>query len=358
MLEQFKEIKKIEILEEVFLGNTVFEYIIFLSTVLVLFFIIKILEKVLLGRLKAKNESFEKKLIWNLIIDFILSIKTSFYLYLALFISLSTIQVSDLLMKVFTVILTVWIAIRLMLGLQSLVDYILNKKLLNDSDPEKEVVVKNVGTIIKVLLWIFAGLLLLSNFGVKVTSLVAGLGIGGIAIAFALQSVLEDLFSSFSIYLDKPFTVGDFIVVDDKTGTVEKIGIKTTRIRALQGEEIVVSNKELTNSKIHNFKKLNKRRSLFEFGVVYGTSNEKMEEIPKIVKQIIESQDMTEFDRVHFKGFGDSALEFEVSYYVLSPEYMDYRNVHEKVLLEIKRRFNEKEIEMAFPTRTVHLFNK
>jgi len=358
MSDIFKNIMNSEILSITFLGNTLFDYLVFLLSLLVLFLIIKVGEGAVLNRLKKRREKLKKGSFPAVLIEFILSIKTGFYLYLAFFLSLPLLDVPLISIRIFSGVLLVWVVFRLMIGVQMLIDWFLNRKLLDDADPGTEVAAKNIGTIIKALFWIFAVLLILSNFGVEVTSLIAGLGIGGLAIAFALQNVLEDLFSSFAIYLDKPFTVGDFIIVGDQMGVVEKIGIKTTRIRALQGEEIVISNKELTTERVHNFKKLQKRRSVFEFGVVYGTPDEKMRKIPGIIKEIIQNKEMAEFDRAHFKEFGDSALEFEVAYYVMSSEFMDYRNVHQEILFEIKTRFGEEGIDMAFPTRTVHLFNK
>ena len=357
MFEQIENFKNLELLQQSFLNNTLFEYVLFGASFLALFLIIKIFEQVLLVKLKNRQKKIGEPSFKKVLLDFIVSIRSSFLLYLAFYISLSLLEVTDGLMTFLTVVLAGWATIRIMIGVQLFIDYTLNKRLLSDAEPGTEVAAKNIGTIVKALLWIFAILLLLSNFGVEVTSLVAGLGIGGLAIAFALQNVLEDLFSSFAIYFDKPFTIGDFIIVGDQIGTVEKIGIKTTRIRALQGEEIVMSNNELTNARVHNFKKLQKRRGVFEFGVVYGTSDEKMEKIPKIVKEIVESKELAEFDRAHFKEFGDSALEFEVAYYVLSSEFMAYRDVHQQILLDIKKRFKEEGISMAFPTRTVHIHN-
>ncbi len=355
MFENIKNYRSLNVLEEVFLGNTILEYLFFLGLLLSLFLIIKVTERLLLGKLKKLKKSADNKNFKKILFDFLLSIKSYFYLYLAFFISLSVLTIPENFKKVFVVVLVSWAVFRLMIGIQMVIDYLLDKKLLKDAEPGKEVMVKNLGTIAKVIMWIFAFLLVLSNFGVEVTSLIAGLGVGGIAIAFAFQSILEDLFSSFAIYIDKPFTVGDFIIVGDQIGIVEKIGIKTTRVRALQGEEIVISNTELTTEIVHNFKKLEKRRGVFNFGVVYGTSDEKMRKIPEIVEEIISSKDLTEFDRAHFKEFGDSALEFEVAYYVLSSKFMDYRDTHQKILFDIKERFNNEGIEMAFPTRTVHL---
>ncbi len=352
MLSDFLRINEVGFLQQEFFGNSVLDYIFFLLFLFFLFLIIKLLEKILLSKLKESKTGQGLK---GVLIKFVLSIRSQFYLFVAFYLSLLTLNISEQIINFLTGILFFWIVFRVMIGVQMLVDYLLNKKILSDAGPEAEVVGKNLATVVKVVLWIFAILLALSNFGVEVTSLIAGLGIGGIAIAFAFQNILEDLFSSFTIYFDKPFTVGEFIEIEGERGIVEKIGIKSTRIRSPRGEEVIISNKELTNEKIHNLKKLERRRVIFQFGVLYGTTNEKMEKIPKIMKEIIDSQDLTEFDRTHFNNFGDSALEFEAAYFVNSADFADYRNAHQEVLLGVKIEFEKEGIEMAFPTRTVHL---
>jgi small-conductance mechanosensitive channel len=207
--------------------------------------------------------------------------------------------------------------------------------------------------IVRVGVWSLAFLLIFENLGFDVTALVAGLGIGGIAVALAAQSVLGDLFSSLAIVLDRPFEVGDFIIFGDNQGTVEKIGIKTTRLRSLSGEQIVCANSDLINSRIHNYKRMSERRVLFALGVTYGTPVEKLERIPALLKEIIESQRLTRFDRAHFMQFGDSALNFEIVYFVLSADYNTYMDVHQAVILEIARAFQRERIEFAYPTRTL-----
>ncbi|MGH6865797.1 MAG: mechanosensitive ion channel family protein, partial [Methyloceanibacter sp.] len=177
---------------------------------------------------------------------------------------------------------------------------------------------------VRVAVWSLALLLIFENLGFDVTALIAGLGIGGIAVALAAQSVLGDLFSSLAIVLDRPFEVGDFIVFGDQKGTVERIGIKTSRIRSLSGEQIVCSNTDLINSRIHNYKRMAERRVLFGLAVTYDTPQAKLERIPTLLKEIVESRELTRFDRAHFCGFGDMALNFEIVYWVLSPEYNTY----------------------------------
>jgi small-conductance mechanosensitive channel len=187
-----------------------------------------------------------------------------------------------------------------------------------------------------------------------VTSLIAGLGIGGLAIAFALQGVLGDLFASFSIYFDKPFRIGDFIVVGSDVGNVEKIGIKTTRIRTLQGEELVISNTELTTARVQNFKKMEERRIVTEFGITYETKQELVREVPGIVTLIFDDLDGGRLDRVHFTKFADSSLLFEVVYYVQSSDYRQYLDIQQAFNFDLMKRFSEVGIEFAYPTQTIY----
>jgi small-conductance mechanosensitive channel len=224
-----------------------------------------------------------------------------------------------------------------------------------DFDPALRTAVGGIGFIGRVIIWSVVALLVLSNLHVNVTTLVAGLGVGGIAIALAVQNVLGDLFASLSILLDRPFVVGEFIVIDSLAGTVEHVGLKTTRIRSLSGEQIVMSNGDLLKSRIHNYKKLAERRIVFGFGVTYDTGYEKLTKIPAMVREIISGVEKIRFDRAHFKEYGDSSLNFEVVYIVLDPDYNIYMDVQQKINLEIYRRFAEQGIEFAFPTRTLYL---
>lgn len=198
----------------------------------------------------------------------------------------------------------------------------------------------------------------LENFGVNITGLVAGLGIGGIAVALALQNVLGDLFASLSIALDKPFVIGDFVVVDGLLGTIEFIGLKTTRIRSLSGEQVVVANSDLLNSRIHNYKRMEERRALFTFGVTYQTPRAKLAAIPPMIKDIIGKRPDTRFDRAHFKAYADSSLLFEVVYFILSPDYNTYMDIQEAINLELFGRFEEEGIDFAYPTHTIHIADR
>ena len=221
----------------------------------------------------------------DLLISVVQSIKAPTSLMLSVFIASRMVSIPLVIDTVVFVIFALSLVRQLSISLRIVVSYIIRKQLNEDEQAEKGVA-DLMSAIATVLVWVFGGLFILSNLGVDVTSLVAGLGIGGLAVALALQNILSDLFSSFSIILDKPFVVGDFIIVGQEMGTVEKIGIKTTRIRALQGEEIVISNQELTTTRVQNFKKLEKRRVVVMLGVEYSTNSEKMKAIPEITKGV------------------------------------------------------------------------
>ncbi|MEX2583251.1 MAG: mechanosensitive ion channel family protein [Gemmatimonadota bacterium] len=215
--------------------------------------------------------------------------------------------------------------------------------------------VRALGFLGSVALWTVILLVVLENLGIDVTALIAGLGIGGIAIALALQNVLGDLFASLSIVLDKPFVVGDFIIVGDLLGTVEHVGLKTTRVRSLSGEQLVFANSDLLTSRIRNFKRMFERRVVFAFGVEYGTPQEQLEWIPGAVREIVEALPDTRFDRAHFKEYGDSSLDFEVVYYVLEPDFNVYMDRQQSINLALYEQFGERDIAFAFPTRTLHV---
>jgi len=212
------------------------------------------------------------------------------------------------------------------------------------------------GLVGRIVLWSIALLVTLDNLGFNITTLMASLGIGGIAVALAVQNILGDIFSSVSIALDKPFVIGDFIVVDNFMGTVEYIGMKTTRLRSLGGEQIVISNTELLKNRIRNYKRMQERRVAFEFGIAYETPAGEVEAIPQLVRRIVSDERFnTRFDRAHFKSYGDSALLFEVVYYVLDPDYNKYMDIQQGINLALLREFRQRGIAFAYPTRTLHL---
>ena len=212
--------------------------------------------------------------------------------------------------------------------------------------------------IVNAMIFIFAFLIILWVLRIDLSGVVVGLGVGGIAIAFALQNVLSDVFSAFSIYFDKPFEIGDFIVVGDYSGTVKKIGMKSTRVQLLQGEELILSNRELTTASVRNYKKMRKRRVSFSFGVTYDTPLKKLKKIPQIIESVINPETMEyvdRLDRVHFSEFGDFSLNFDIVYFLNTKDYMKYMDTQQAINFAIKEAFEKEGIEMAFPTQTIFL---
>ena len=225
-------------------------------------------------------------------------------------------------------------------------------------DPARMTTVRAVSLAARLVVILVAVILVLDNLpGVEITALVASLGIGGIAIALAVQSILSDLFASLSIILDKPFVLGDFIIVDTYMGTVEYIGLKTTRVRSLSGEQLVFANGDLLKSRIRNYKRMAERRVVFTLGVTYQTAYRHLKSIPGWIETIIEALDLTRFDRAHFQGFGDYALEFEIVYYVLDPDYNRYMDIQQAINLAIYKKFEAEKIDFAYPTQTVNLID-
>lgn len=207
------------------------------------------------------------------------------------------------------------------------------------------------------LLVAYAAILLLAleNFGIDVTALIAGLGVGGIAVALAVQNILGDLFASLTITLDKPFVVGDFIIVGTEMGTIEKVGLKTTRVRSLGGEQLIFGNSDLLSSRIRNYKRMQERRIVFTFGVTYQTTPDQLARVVEHVRAIITDHELARFDRCHFHKFGASSLDFEVVYFTLKPDYNVYMDIQQEINLELMRRLEREGIEFAYPTQTLYL---
>lgn len=213
--------------------------------------------------------------------------------------------------------------------------------------------VKWMAGIAKAVIWMIAAILFLENVGVKINTLVTGLGIGGVAIAFAAQSVLTDIFCFFTIFFDKPFAIGDFIVAGDQSGTVEHIGIKTTRLRALGGEQLVVSNADLTSARVSNYKTMTKRRVVATIGVTYDATPEICRQIPKVAEGIVGEIEGAEFSRAHFSAYGPYSLNFEIVYFVEGADYVRYMDINQQFNLRLMEEFTKIGAAFAFPTQTL-----
>ena len=208
-----------------------------------------------------------------------------------------------------------------------------------------------IGFILNVVIWALVLLLTLDNLGVDITALVAGLGIGGIAVALAVQNVLGDLFASLSITLDRPFVVGDFLAVGDFLGSVEYIGIKSTRLRSLSGEQIIMSNSDLLSSRVRNYGRMSERRVVFATRITYETSIDLIERVPVLIREIVESQQDTRFDRSHFAQHAPASLDFETVYYVLSADFNRYMDIQQAINLRLHRELDRLGVKFAYPTQ-------
>lgn len=237
----------------------------------------------------------------------------------------------------------------------TLLDFFVSKSRQHSTNPGATTSLGALNFLGRITIWSATILMALDNLGVNVTALVASLGVGGIAVALAVQNILGDLFASLSIVIDKPFVVGDFIIVDDYMGTVEHVGLKTTRVRSLSGEQLVFSNSDLLKARLRNYKRMSERRAVFSFGVLYSTTVEQLERIPATVRKIVESLPMTRFDRAHFKDFGDSSLNFEVVYWMLDPDFNQYMDTQQQINLQLLSAFRRDGIGFAFPTQTLDL---
>jgi small-conductance mechanosensitive channel len=345
------------ILSYIFLGNSLKDYLLAVLVFVSAFSVLKIFKKIIIVKIKqaAKRTSND---VDDLIIKVLDSIGWPFYVLLPLFLSFQFIRMPAWLDNFMSFVVLLAVAFYLVKSVQYVIDYVFNKIATKKQEKDKKFdssALELIGKILKVILWLVAVILVFQNLGYNVSALVAGLGIGGIAIAFAIQNILTDIFSSFSIYFDRPFQEGDYIVIGDDSGVVKKIGMKSTRVQSLQGEELIISNKELTETRIHNYKKMRERRISFNFGVVYETSNEKLRKIPEIVKSITDKINLVRLDRVHFDKFGDFSLSFEVVYYLNTSDYNKYMDIQQEINFGLKEALEKEKIEFAYPTQTVFL---
>lgn len=335
-------------------SNAVIDYGLALLVFLAALLVFLLARSFFLGKLKKIAKETPTK-INETLVRILRSFSPPFYLFLAFYISLSTLEILPQIERVTFYVFISWLTYQIVIAVSILIDLVSRKVLEKEGYSDTESAINLLTKIAKGVVWVVAILTLLSNMGFNVTSFVAGLGVGGVAVALALQNILNDLFSSFSIYFDKPFVVGDFIIIGEKMGVVKDIGIKSTRIQSLQGEEIVISNRELTTAQIQNFKKMEQRRIVFHFGVLYETPHDKLVQIPEMIKKIIENHEMARFDRAHFQEFADSALRFEVVYYMTVPGFNEYMDTQQDINFAIREIFAKEGIEMAYPTRTLYL---
>ncbi len=341
-----------QILEFEIGNNTVAELGIAVGVFLAVFIAMKVMRKQVVDRMLKLSKRTHSK-VDDIVAAFLKGIKTPVYLLIAFFVALQGVEVPESLTLIVHIAILVVIVSQVTTLLEEVFVMLLGAQ-FRKSNPDSELPgIFRIG--IRLLLWSVGGLLILSNAGVDITSLIAGLGIGGLAISLALQNILSDLFASFSLAVDKPFEIGDFIIIGEHKGTVKHIGMKTTRITALEGEEIVISNAELTSARVQNYKKMKKRRIVFNFGCTYDAKADQMKKIAEDVKKIIDAHKDVEADRVHFSGFGDSDLQFEAVFHVNTNDYAAYMDIQQEINIELMKYFEQNDLEMAYPTQTVYL---
>jgi small-conductance mechanosensitive channel len=344
------------LLERELYGATVGAWLLVAGAVVVGGVILRGLQALIVGRLAslAKRTSTQ----WDdIIVQCLRSTKVLFFLLLSLYVAGSfivpTAPVRPLLGKLLVLGFFLQGGIWFSAGLKAWLESYRQSRLRTDA--AAVTTMQAAGFVARIVVWAVVLLLALDNLGVQITALVTGLGIGGIAVALAVQNVLGDLFASLSIVLDKPFVIGDFLIVDTYLGAVERVGLKTTRLRSLSGEQLIFSNADLLKSRVRNFGRMFERRVVFSIGVTYQTPREKLKAIPAILRAAVEAQEKTRFDRSHFKDFGDYSLNFETVYYVLAPDYALYMDVQQAINLRIHEEFEREGIEFAYPTQVVHV---
>jgi small-conductance mechanosensitive channel len=346
-----------EFLEAEFLGNTFSSYLLAIAILIGGILLTLLVRSVIVQRLKywAKRTStdLDDRLIR------LIERPVTYLLYLGSFyISISNLELHEILADTVRVVCVILATVLVVQFVSSLIEYGIRlywTTRRNDASFEQSL--NALIPSVRVVVWAVGLVFLLDNLGFDISAVVASLGIGGIAVAIAAQGILGDLFSYFSILFDRPFEIGDFLVIGDMVGTVEHIGIKTTRLRSLSGEQLVAANTDITGSRIQNFKRMERRRISFSLGVTYETAQEKMQEIPQIIQSAIEGIESVTFDRAHFLSFGDFSLNYEVVYYVETPDYAVYVDAQQQMNLNIKAAFEERGIEFAYPTQLLYLTN-
>lgn len=336
-------------------GNSLENILVALAVLLTMWLGFYLFKRYVVRRLKKATHDSRHK-IARFITIAARSVTSPFYFVVSLAIAAQFVELGETPTKILSAVIMIAVVVQCIRTAQSLLAAFLDSLTKEGSITNQQAArgtFLGVQFIAKLALWSIGLLLVLSNLGFNVSSLVTSLGIGGVAVALATQNILGDIFSSFSIYFDRPFEIGDLITVGANTGTVKNIGLKTTRIQSLQGEELVISNRELTNTRIQNFKKMEKRRVLLSIGLTYQTSLDRLKMANEIIKSAILGSGQVQFERCHFKEFGASSLNFEAVYFVLSSDFNHYMDCQQAINFRIKEEFEKAGLDIAYPTQTV-----
>jgi small-conductance mechanosensitive channel len=344
-----------DFLNQVYYNNTVRDYLIAVAIILGGILLLRLFRQFILNRLRRLADSTQTTLD-NFAVDAVDQFALPALNFFIIYAGINYLELSDKMnqiVKVAVAIVITFFVLRLIssIALQGLKSYVRRQ----EQGEEKVKQLGGIMLIINVTIWIIGAIFLFDNLGYNVGTIIAGLGIGGIAIALAAQNILGDLFNYFVIFFDRPFEIGDFIVLDDKKGNVEHIGIKTTRLKSLTGEQLVLANSDLTKSRLHNFKRMQRRRIEFNIGITYQTPLEKVKEVPEIIRSIISSIKGVTLDRTHFMAYGDFSLIFQTVYFVENADYNSYMDLHQEINLKLLEEFEKRKIEFAYPTQSIFL---
>jgi small-conductance mechanosensitive channel len=340
-----------EVLQHEYGNNTVQDYLVAAGLMVGGLLIIRLFRRSILKRVRkvvAKSESKIDDLIVDGVSRFVLPVLSFMVIYWAI----NSLELSTKIDRVVQVASGTVIAYFLIRFISSTVRLLLTNYVRRQENGETKIKqITGLMIIVNIVIWVMGALLLFDNLGYDVTTVLAGVGIGGIAIALAAQNIMGDLFNYFVIFFDKPFEVGDAINIDGKVGTIEYIGLKTTRLRSLTGEQIVIANSDLTQSRLHNYKRQDNRRIQFDVSVIYDTPTEKLRKIPGIIRSIIEASSDTKFDRAHFARFTEYGLDFEVVYFITVPDYLKYMDIQQEINLQLMEIFKAEEIQFTIRER-------
>lgn len=341
-------------LTEQFLENDIWRWFLCLGIILFVWVMMRVVLRLIMGRMKAYAERTEGQFD-DLVVELLDKTKLLFVLIVSAFFGSLALDLSPDVDLWLRRILILALLVQAGYWANAFITFWINRSVRRrlSKDASAATSLAAMGFIAKIGIWTLVLLIALDNLGFSITGLITGLGIGGIAIALAVQNILGDLFASLSIIIDKPFVIGDFIIIGDLMGNVERIGLKTTRVRSLSGEQIIFSNSDLLASRVRNYKRMHERRIVFTIGVTYDTPPEAVERIPGMIREIVEAQEDVRFDRSHFKAFGSYSLDFETVYIMLVADYAKYMDTQQAINLALMRRFSDEGIDFAYPTQTL-----
>ena len=342
----------LDFLQYSILENNLKQWLLAAGTVLLGFLVLRLLKHLASTRLARIASRTQTR--WDdIIVDAINRTGTVFLLLISVFFGSLFLDLPERMQTIFRAIVMIALLLQVGVWLTAITISVIEqyRKQAMAKNPAAATTINAIGFMGRIVIWSVLVLVALDTMGINITTVIAGLGIGGVAVALAVQNILGDLFASLSIILDKPFVIGDFLIIDDFLGSVEYVGLKTTRVRSLSGEQLIFSNSDLLKSRIRNYGRMFERRVVFTLGVTYDTPRDKLKQIPGIIREAITAEDNTRFDRSHFMKYGDYALQFETVYYVLSPDYNTYMNIQQSIYFAIHEAFEKTGISFAYPTQ-------